>query len=120
MTGRDEAVRFAELLFAERPDGSLIAVSIAPDWNKPRCVSDPGKVAEYAVGTGDVYVRHSPISRRPPQGKRGDERLTAALLGIVQDLDVDGSPDGHGGIVAVPAPTATLRSRWLMRWWNRP
>jgi hypothetical protein len=94
-----EARLFSEALFASQPPGTLLAVSIAPNWNRPLCVTDPGEIADYAVGTIDAYARLTPITRRPPRGGRGDAKLSAALLGVTADLDVNGSPDGKGGFV---------------------
>jgi hypothetical protein len=99
MTPREQAELFAEALFAERPDGSLIVVSIAPDWDKPHCVLAPADVLDWTVGTVDAYVRPTPVTRRPPRGSRGDDSIAAALAGVVCDIDVNGSPDGRGGTV---------------------
>ena len=103
-SGRRDAELFTATLFAGQPAGSLLVVSTAPNWAEPHFVTSPGGVVDYAVGTVDAFVRPTPIARRPPRGKRAGDELTAAVLGVAVDLDVDGSPDGKGGTVTGACP----------------
>jgi hypothetical protein len=95
---RREAELYTTALFAGQPEGSLIVVSIAPDWGKPHFVKAPADVLDWTVGTVDAFVRPTPVTHRPRRG-RGDDSLAAALAGVACDIDVDGSPDGKGGTV---------------------
>ena len=94
-----EARTFATELFGARPVGSLLVVSIAPGWNRPVIATDPAEVVAATLGVVDAYVRLTTVDKRPKRGERAGENLTHAVLGIALDFDVDGSPDGRGGVV---------------------
>src|SRR4051794_31014450 len=97
-----DALTYFEALYANRPEGSLIALTEKPTWQST-FVDSPVEAARYVVGQVDVYNRVTPLRERPESG-RGGADLAASLPGAWADIDISGSPDGKGGVVEGAAP----------------
>ena len=97
-----DARLFLEELYGPEPDG-LIAITVAPAWNKPRCCKAPAGAIYYAVGRRDVYFRLGLVARQPHG--RGVEADTIAIPGVWVEIDLNGSPDGRGSVITDAAPT---------------
>ena len=97
-----DARLFLETLYGGRPDG-LIAITIAPAWDKPHCVKTPADAPHYVVGKRDVYYRLG-LVRHPPK-KRGTEADTIGIPGVWAEFDVNGGPKNNGDTVKDGAPS---------------
>lgn len=106
MSPHRDAELFTAALFASAPAGTLLVVSIAPNWAKPHFVTGPSGVIDYAVGTVDAYVRLTSIAKRPPRGKRAGDELTAAVFGIARTSMSLARPTAR----AAPSPTRARTS----------
>ena len=63
------------------------------------------EAVEMSFGKPDVYVGCCALKRKPGKGARGGEAEAAFLPGAWIDVDINGSPDGHGGLVTGHAPS---------------
>jgi hypothetical protein len=110
-----ETQHYFETLFGRRPPGSLIAVSSAARGWAADFYDDP-QAAAACAGAVDVYARVTPLREKPPRRKngtrgRGDAELSAALLALCVDLDVNGMPNGRGGVKRTDSTRSSTRSR---------
>jgi hypothetical protein len=67
-------------------------------------VRSPQDALGYVVGLVDVFARVCPLARKPRSG-RGTAEDSIQLPGTFADLDVDGTPDGKGGVKTGAFPT---------------
>jgi hypothetical protein len=100
-----DALTFFELLYGEQPPGQiLICETDGNRWTTHACLR-PTDAVQCVLGHVDVFHRVGLVDHKPPTGKRGDESFTTALTTIWHDIDVNGSPDGRGGLVKDAAPS---------------
>ena len=125
---RDARLFFGDV-YGAQPEGTVIAVGPV---KKPHYALGPEGALPWVVNKTDAYVRVTLLAGRPKSG-RGTAEDSVALPGLVADFDVNGSPDGHGGVVAGAfgsvkdavecahrflAPTVTVRSGYgVQPWW---
>ena len=95
MSAERDAEMFLADVYARQPEGTVIAVG---PKSKQHFVLNPSGALPWIVGKPDSYCRVTLLARRPEKG-RGKAADSVALPGLVADFDVDGSPDGRGGVV---------------------
>lgn len=105
MSAERDALAFFELLYGPEPPGRIVICTPTPDgkWPTHTCVS-PVAAVPYVVGVVDAFHRVTLVERKPKSG-RGKEADTSALTAVWLDVDVNGSPDGKGGVVTGAAPS---------------
>jgi hypothetical protein len=112
---------YFETLFAQRPAGTLIAVSAKDRGWATDFYDVPAEAAAACLGAVDVFARITPLRARPPKQNgtrgRGDADLSAALPAVWVELDVRGTPNGRGGVKeegfeTIEDATAAGRSVW--------
>ena len=99
-----DALRFLELLYGTEPPGLiLVCEGHNGKWKTHACKAPAGAVY-YVLGNIDVYHRIGLVAKKPGSG-RGKATDTTALTAVWLDIDVNGSPDGKGGVVTDGAPS---------------
>jgi hypothetical protein len=94
-----DSLRFLEELYGPDPPGRiLISTPHGKRWPTHACVQ-PRDALHYVLGVVDVFHRVTLVARKPKTG-RGTAKDTSALTALWLDVDVNGSPDGRGGVVA--------------------
>lgn len=102
---RNQCGLFLKSLFEVKPSSTVVMVMQAPRWGEAKAFRSWPPAIETSFGRPDVYVGCCALKRPPGKGARGGEREAAFLPGAWIDVDVDGSPDGHGGVVTGHAPS---------------
>jgi hypothetical protein len=124
-----DARLFLNDVYGGQPDGTVIAVGPV---KRPHYVYGPEDALSYIVNKIDRYCRVTLLGGRPKSG-RGAAEDSVALPGLVADFDLNGAPDGRGGVVTGAfdsvedaldcahrflAPTVTVRSGYgVQPWW---
>ena len=100
MSAERDALAFFETLYRGRPEPSVIALSFKRPGGglHTRYALTAANAAEMVLGSIDCWHRLSLLAHRPESG-RGSEADSIAVPGMALDLDVNGSPDGKGGVV---------------------
>jgi hypothetical protein len=94
-----DSLRFLEELYGPDPPGRiLISTPHGKRWPTHACVR-PRDALHYVLGVVDVFHRVTLVDHKPKSG-RGTAKDTSALTAMWLDVDVNGSPDGRGGVVA--------------------
>ena len=94
-----DSLRFLEELYGPEPPGRiLISTPHGKKWPTHACIR-PRDALHYVLGVVDVFHRVTLVAHKPKSG-RGTAEDTSALTAVWLDVDVNGSPDGRGGVVA--------------------
>lgn len=101
-----DALTFLEALHGQRPNPSVIVVSTAngSGWGS-RFPLTPKDALPMVVGAVDTYVRITPIEHALKGRKRGLAEHSVSLPGVWVEIDVNGTPDGNGGVKRDACPT---------------
>jgi hypothetical protein len=102
---RNQCGLFLKALFDRKPSGTVVMVMQAPRWSEAKAFLAWPPAVELSFGQPDVYFGCCALRRKPGKGSRGGEAEAAFLPGCWIDVDIDGSPDGHGGGVTGHAPS---------------
>jgi hypothetical protein len=102
---RNQAALFLKELFGDKPAWAVVMVMQAPRWHEAKAFRSWQPVVEMSYGRPDVYVGCCPLKREPGKGARGRESEAALMPAAWSDIDINGSPDGHGGVVTGHAPS---------------
>ena len=102
---RNQCGMFLKALFQGKPSGTVVMVMQAPRWSEAKAFLSWAPAVEMSFGKPDVYVGCCAQKRKPGRGARGGEAEAAFLPGAWIDVDINGSPDGHGGLVTGHAPS---------------
>lgn len=103
---QQDALRFLELLYRGKPEPSVIVVTPKASngsWARSHFVRSPQDALPYVLGAVDVYTRITPIAQRPQKG-RGNADDSIALPSVWAEFDVNGTPNGRGGVVSGAFP----------------
>jgi hypothetical protein len=102
----DTAV-FMNALYGAKPADSQIVISTknGKGWGPSTFTTSVTEAAELVAGAIDVYTRITTIGERPKEG-RGKAADSVAVPGLWLEVDVNGAPDGHGGVIAGAFDTA--------------
>ena len=98
MNPEREALAFFEGLFSDEPQGRILICEKAKGWSTHACLT-PADAVPYVLGHVDVYHRATLVEHKPRSG-RGTEADTSALPAVWGEVDVNGAPDGKGGVVS--------------------
>lgn len=105
---QERAREFLELVWPQVPRGGALAL-----WHKgsrrTATFADPGAAAVYATGVAtetDIYLHAglAPVDWKEPK-RRPTTAQIGAVPGVWADIDVNGSPDGEGGVKSGAAPS---------------
>ena len=102
---RNQCGMFLKALFEGKPAGTVVMIMQSPRWSEAKAFQSWPPAVELSFGKPDVYVGCCALKRKPGKGSRGGEAEAAFLPGCWIDVDVNGSPDGHGGVVTGHAPS---------------
>ena len=102
---RNQCGMFLKSLFEGKPGGTVVMIMQAPRWGEAKAFQSWAPAVELSFGKPDVYVGCCALKRKPGKGSRGGEAEAAYLPGAWIDVDINGSPDGHGGLVTGHAPS---------------
>ena len=105
MNPEREALAFFEGLFSDEPQGRILICEKAKGWSTHACLT-PADAVPYVLGHVDVYHRATLVEHKPRSG-RGTEADTSALPAVWGEVDVNGAPDGKGGVVSGAPFTST-------------
>jgi hypothetical protein len=94
MSERDARLFLGEA-YREQPVGTVLAVG---PIRRPHYLRSPLDALPYCVGKHNAFCRVTLLAGRPAKG-RGKDEDSVALPTLVGDLDVNGSPNGKGGVV---------------------
>jgi len=113
MSARQDALTYLEALHGERPQPSVIVVTPTTKgggFARSHFVRSPQDAVDYVVGGVDVYVRITPLARRPKDGGRGIADDAIALPAVWAELDINGTPgrDGKPKAGAFPSVDAAI------------
>jgi hypothetical protein len=98
MSEARDSLAFFEALFGDQPQGRILICEKTKGWSPHACVS-PADAVHYVLGNVDVFHRVTLVEHKPKSG-RGTEADTSALTDLWAEADVNGSPDGKGGVVS--------------------
>jgi hypothetical protein len=93
-----DSLTFFEALFGDQPHRRILICEKTKGWSTHACLS-PADAVHYVLGNVDVYHRATLVEHKPKRG-RGTEADTSALTCLWSDVDVNGAPDGNGGVVS--------------------
>ena len=102
---RNQCGLFLKALFERKPATTVVMIMQAPRWSEAKAFQSWPPAVELAFGRPDVYVGCCALRRKPGRGSRGGEAEAAFFPGAWVDVDINRSPDGHGGFVAGHAPS---------------
>jgi hypothetical protein len=95
-----DALAYLEALHGARPQPSVIVVTPTKQdgrFAQSHFVRSPDDALPYVLGNVDVYVRITPIARKPARG-RGVADDAVALPAVWAELDVNGTPARDGAM----------------------
>lgn len=132
MSGLDperDARLFLNDVYRDQPAGTVIVVG---PYTRPHYVKNTENALPYIVRKRNSFCRVTLLAGRPKRG-RGKAEDAVALTGLTTDFDVNGSPDGKGGLVtgafngqrdaiecahALAEPTLLVNSGYgVQPWW---
>ncbi len=101
-----DALAYLEALFAGRPDPSVIVVTArnGKGLGPSRFPLSPQDALPLVLGAVDTYVRITPLAHKPERG-RGSAADAVSLPGVWAEIDVNGTPNGKGGVKAGALPS---------------
>lgn len=99
----NEARDFARLIFRDVPDDLRIGISRPSNKWKIEPYHSAEGLAGVNGNSGDVYIRASLVHDHVTTG-RGSAADTAAIVGLWLEIDINGTPDGNGGVKSGVAP----------------
>lgn len=102
---RSQAALFLRALFERKPTTTVVMIMQAPHWSEAKAFRSWPPAVEMSFGQPDVYVGCCALKRKPGKGARGGASEAAFMPGCWIDVDINGSPDGHGGVVTGHAPS---------------